>query len=111
MGIEEMACYSDSLISMRLITEQACKYHAYVVLIQDISDLLSSRNLHCLREENQGANFMTKLGASSNVDFSTHVTPPSDLLTLLRNDDMGTISSLSLGFFFSLFSCFSFLFV
>jgi ribonuclease HI len=56
MGIEDMACYSDSLLSIRLLTDHASKYHAYAVLIQDIKDLLSTRNFsihHCFREGNQ----------------------------------------------------------
>jgi len=93
MRIEEMACYSDSLLSIRLITDQASKFHTYAVLFQDIKDLLSSRNYsiqHCLREENHCADFMVKIGASSIEDFSTHATPPNNLLTMLRNDAMET---------------------
>jgi len=51
-GIEDMVCYSDSLLSIKLLTDHASKYHAYAVLIHDIKDLLSSRNFsihHCLR--------------------------------------------------------------
>jgi hypothetical protein len=33
MGIEDLACYSDSLLSIRLLTDHASKYHAYAVLI------------------------------------------------------------------------------
>jgi len=93
MGIEEMVCYSDSLIFIRFITDQASKYHAYVVLIHDIKYLPSSRNFsihHCLQEGKQCADFMAKLRASQNEDFSTHSLPPSDLLALLRNDAMET---------------------
>lgn len=60
----ELVCYSDSLLSINLITGQASKYHAYVILVQDIKDLLSSRNFsiqHSVREEIQCADFMAKL--------------------------------------------------
>lgn len=66
---EEMVCYSDSMLSIKVVTEQDSNFHAYVVLIQDIKDLLSSRNFsihHCLREGNQCADFLAKLGANSN---------------------------------------------
>ena len=92
-GVETMVCYSDSLLSIKLITDHASKYHAYAVLIQDIKDILSSRNYsihHCLREGNQSADFLAKLGATSNEEFSIHSTPPSDLLPLIRLDAMGT---------------------
>jgi len=36
MGIEELVCYSDSLLSISLLTGHASKFHAYAVLIQDI---------------------------------------------------------------------------
>lgn len=93
MGIEEMMCYSDSLLSIGLLIGHVSKFHAYVFLIQEIRDLLSTRNFtihHCLREGNQCADFMAKLGANNNEDLSFHATPPSDLLPLIRNDAMGT---------------------
>jgi len=93
MDIKEMVCFSDSLLSVRLLTIHVSDFHAYVVLIQEIKDLLSSRNFtihHCLRKGNQCADFMPKLGANSNEDRSIHATPPSDLLPLIRSDAMGT---------------------
>jgi hypothetical protein len=63
------------------------------VLIQDIKELLSQTNVslhHTLREGNQCANFFAKLGASSDVDFLTHVSPPEGVRDLLRNDATGT---------------------
>jgi len=83
-------------------------------LIQEIKDLLSSRNFiiyHCLHEGNQCAEFMAKLGVNSNEDLSTHATSPSDLLPLIRSDVMGTIFPRAYAFFFCLlFLLFSFLF-
>jgi ribonuclease HI len=67
-GIEVLVCYSDSLLSTKLIMDHVSNYHAYVVLIQDIKDILSSRNFsihHCLREGNQCADFLAKLGTTS----------------------------------------------
>jgi len=94
MGIEELACYSDSLLSINIIPSQASKYHVYAVLIQDIKDLLAAHNFsvhHCLREGNQCADFMAKLGTSSNEDCFIHASPPHDLLVLIRNDAIGTL--------------------
>jgi len=92
-GIETMVCYSDSLLSIKLLTDHASRYHAYAVLIHDIKDLLSSRNFsihHCLREGNQSADFLAKLGATSNEEFSIRSTPHPNLLPLIRLDAMGT---------------------
>lgn len=94
LGVEEMVCYSDSMLSIKLLTEHASNYHAYALLIQDIKYLLHTRNFsihHCLGEGNQCADFLAKLGATSNEEFASHVTPPSDLLPLIRIDAMGTL--------------------
>jgi ribonuclease HI len=80
---EDLVCYSDSMISIKVVNEQDSHFHAYAVLIQEIKDLLSSRNFsihHCLREGNQCADFFAKLGANSNEEFTSHATPPTDLL-------------------------------
>ncbi|XP_024628612.1 uncharacterized protein [Medicago truncatula] len=49
MDIADMICYSDSMLSVKLLTYSNSPYHAYDVLLQDIKDLLSSRNfsIHC----------------------------------------------------------------
>lgn len=91
---EEMVCYSDSMLSIKVVTEQDSNFHVYAVLIQDIKDLLSSRNFsihRCLREGNQCADYLAKLGANSNEKFTSHATPPIDLLPLIRKDAMGTL--------------------
>jgi ribonuclease HI len=93
MGIDELICFSDSQLSINLITGDASQFHAYAVLIQDIKDILAAHNfsiLHTLREGNHCADFMAKLGASSNVGFMDHLSPPHDLLDMLRNDAMRT---------------------
>lgn len=69
------------------------RFHVYVVLIQDIKELLKQGNVtmnHTLCEGNQCADFMVKLGASSNFKFLCHESPPTDLLNLLRSDAAGT---------------------
>jgi len=93
MGLEDLVCLSDSQLSVNLITEEVSKFHAYAVLIQDIKDILACHNFtiqHTLREGNQCADFMAKLGDSSNVDFLEHLSPPHDLLDMIRIDAIGT---------------------
>jgi len=92
MGLEDLVCYSDSQLSVKLITGDVSKYHAYAVLVQDIKDIIASRNFaiqHTFREGNQCADYMVKLGASSDIRFLLHSTAPQDLLGMLRNDAMG----------------------
>jgi len=91
---EELACYSDFLLTVNLIKDDLNHFHVYVVIIQNIKDLMSSRNFslhHSFREGNQCADFMTKLGGLNDVELSIHSFPPEDLLPLLRTDELGAL--------------------
>jgi len=92
MGVDDLICYSDSLLSINLISANTPRFHIYAVLIQDIKDMLFSCNYslqHTLREGNQCVDYLAKLGASSDVEIYTHSSPPVDLLPLLRIDASG----------------------
>jgi ribonuclease HI len=96
MGTDHLLCYYDSLISIHLISDNTLRFHIYAMVIQDIKDMLASRNYslqHTLREGNQCADYLTKLGASSDVEFITHSSPPVDLLPLLRTNASGIFFS------------------
>jgi len=72
------------------------KFRVYAVLIQDIKELIARINVtacHTLCEESQCADFMVKLGASSNIEFLLHASPPNDMLHLLKIDAVGTFFS------------------
>jgi hypothetical protein len=72
------------------------------VLIQDIKELLSQVNdslHHTLGEGNQCADFVAKLGASSDADFLIHASPPEGARDLLRNNVMGTFFLREYSFF------------
>jgi ribonuclease HI len=91
---EELACYLDSLFAVNLITDDLNQFHVYAVLIQNIKDIMSSRNFylhHSLREGNQCADFLAKLGASNDVELSLHSSLPDGLLPLLRTDELGVL--------------------
>jgi len=92
MGLDEVVCYSDSLLSVNIISEDVSKFHTCTVLVQDIKDIFATHNYnvqHTLREGNHYADFMAKQGASSNIEFYAHPSPPHDLIDMLRNDAMG----------------------
>ena len=93
MGVDELVCFSDSQLSVKLITGDVSKFHSYAVLIQDIKDVIASRNYaiqHTLREGNQCADYMAKLGASSDSNFMVYSSAPHDLIGMLKSDAMGT---------------------
>lgn len=109
--IADLVCYSDSLHCINLIKGHPIKFHTYAVLIQDIKELIDQINVticHTLREWNQCADSLAKLGASSYIDFSFHTSPPEDLRSLLKIDTTGTFFSRVL--FVLLFFIFFFLF-
>jgi len=93
MGIPELVCYSDSLLSINLIVGNYSRFHVHAVLIQEIKVLLSQANhalYHTLREDNHCADSLVKQGATSDVVYGLHQSPPDDLLPLQRNDALGT---------------------
>jgi len=72
------------------------KFHIYAVLIQEIKELITLMNItvcHTLLKGNQCADFITKLGSSSNIEFLLHASPPDDLLHLLKFDVVETFFS------------------
>jgi len=92
MGIIDFVFYSDSLHCINILNGPPMRFHTYAVLIQDIKELLEQRNVmihHTLREGNQCADFFAKLGASSDVEFLQHESPPVNLKNLLQSDAAG----------------------
>jgi len=88
-GIVDLVCYSDSLLCINIITGPLLKFHVYVVLIQDIKELMEQTQA-TIREGNRCANFVAKLGTSSNFELIRHDSPPTELLSLLQSDAAGT---------------------
>jgi len=80
-----------------------------IVLIQDIKDIIASRNYaiqHTLREGNHCTDYMAKLGASSDSNFLLYSSAPQDLIDMIELDAMGTSFPrlwASLSFFIFLF--------
>lgn len=67
-GYRRLTCYSDSQIAIDLLKNEVPKFHQQAALICSIKDLLQRQwevsILHTLREGNQCADFMAKLGAT-----------------------------------------------
>ncbi|XP_039688689.1 uncharacterized protein [Medicago truncatula] len=71
LRITGFVCYSDSLHFVSLINGPPMKCHVYATLIQDIKDLIIHSNtsiLHTLREGNNCADFLAKMGVASDSD-------------------------------------------
>lgn len=54
--IEEMVCYSDSMLSIKLLTEHAFTYHAYAVLVQDIKTCFTPETSPFITVSEKGIN-------------------------------------------------------
>ena len=88
MSITHFVCYSDSLHCINILNGPPMRFHVYAVLIQDIKELLEQGNVlvnHTLRDGNQCADFFAKLGASSDVEFLRHKSPPMNLKIFLQS--------------------------
>lgn len=92
-GIRNLICYTDSLIARKLITEQTEIFHRYASIIQDIKDqmILPWRIdlRHTLREGNQSADHLAKLGANNVEQLQIFEKPPLDLCSHLDGDAAG----------------------
>jgi len=84
-----IVCYKDSLHCINLLKGPNLSFHVYLVLIQDVKELMKKNNVtvyHTLREDNQCVDFMVKLGASLDTELLYHSSSRDDLLNLLRMD-------------------------
>lgn len=92
-GITKLLCYTDSLHAKILLTEKSETYHRYASIVQDIRDLLNlpwqADLVHVLREGNQSADHLAKLGAASNVQLQIFESPPLEMSLVLDGDAAG----------------------
>jgi len=68
-GYRDVICYSDSTLTVQLVSTTANPWHHYVAIISNVQDLLqrswSVQSKHYVRETNSSVDFMAKLGAES----------------------------------------------
>lgn len=92
-GYRHLTCYTDSLIAKNLIVEHSDTYHIYATIIQDIRDLLDlpwrTELLHILREGNQCADHLAKMGAGDDANLRIFESPPLEMNLCLAADTAG----------------------
>lgn len=80
--------------ALSLIKDQQVVFHSYAAIIQDIRDLIAlpwKVDLrHMLREGNQGADHLVKLGASTADKLYIFEDPLPKLRLILMGDAVGT---------------------
>jgi hypothetical protein len=76
-------CYSNSKTVIKLLYEPINKWHHYVAIIYNIQDLLARewrvKVVHTLRESNDCADFLAKLGTNNPKAYSRIATPPAGM--------------------------------
>lgn len=90
--LKEVIVETDFQVAYNLIRSQEDKGHQLTALIEDVKALIQELNLsvhHSLREGNQCADFLAKLGASQELPFVYLVEPIPYLTPFLKSDEAG----------------------
>jgi ribonuclease HI len=112
-GFRNLACYSNSLLAVTLISDGVSHHHKYANEIQSICHLLHRDWIvvlnHTPREGNACADVLAKMGASSNSPLVILEEPPAQLFSALNADARGVVfvrekSRFSIVFFVLFFS-------
>ncbi|KAF7821947.1 ribonuclease H [Senna tora] len=86
---------TDSLEAIRLIEKENSHYHIYGAIIEDIQVMFQTyprwRITHVLREGNQCADFMAKLGSSNDEEYVVWEDPPDGISLMLLADRISTL--------------------
>ncbi|CAJ2633416.1 unnamed protein product [Trifolium pratense] len=94
-GFRDVVCFSDSLLTVKLIKEGVSNCHSLANEVHIIRQLLGRvwRVVidHTLREDNKCADLLAKLGASANSPLVLLTVPPTELLNLIDPDVRGVI--------------------
>nr|KYP71799.1 hypothetical protein KK1_011072 [Cajanus cajan] len=88
-------CVSDSLLAVNLVLGPLDVLHKYTPIIAHIKELLQQSwsvcFCHSLREGNQSADFLSKLGPNCGVDLVVLDTMPEGLHPFVTADAAGTV--------------------
>ncbi|KAJ1385496.1 Ribonuclease H domain [Sesbania bispinosa] len=94
-GYRRVRCFTDSMLALKLIKNTTSLLHQYAPIIVDIKHWMaqdwSLSIVHILREGNQCANHLAKLGSSSNSRLQVLQLAPPSLLPMLLADSCGTL--------------------
>lgn len=91
-GSRHLVCYSDSTLALGLSLHPSSANHAYAPLISVIKDMLGRdwvvELTHTLREGNESADILAKMGALQQEQFRVMLTPLAALGASLVADAM-----------------------
>jgi len=77
LNFQASVCYIDTIHYARILKEPTPKFHKYVILIQDIKDMIFSTCLASI------AHFLAMFSVSSTLELLVYISPLSGLSDLL----------------------------
>lgn len=92
LDIEELICYSNSLLGINHIKGLTTRFHVHVVLIQEVNDSIEQSNVvvcHTLRGKSL-CGLYNQVWSIIRYKFVLPCSPLEDLLHLLKFDANGT---------------------
>ncbi|KAJ1404750.1 Ribonuclease H-like superfamily [Sesbania bispinosa] len=94
-GYIKVVCFSDSLLAVSLIDKGTNPSHRYATTVADIrrwkSESWQLSFHHVIREGNQCADFLAKLGVRSGRAMRVLDEPPSSLVKFLKAYEIGSV--------------------
>ncbi|KAJ1394266.1 Ribonuclease H domain [Sesbania bispinosa] len=93
LNLRNIKCMTDSTLAVNCIQQGVSNFHQLATLIGQITEIMSrdwAVSLHhTSREGNPCANFMAKMGATSDLSLVNLTNPPGGLSLLLQADTQG----------------------
>ena len=96
-GFRRVECESDCLKAVQIIHSNTGDFPYFESIVEEINQLLlldwDVKVYHVLREANSCADYLAKIGSSTNTAFAILLKPPTDLSPLLLADSKGVFYS------------------
>ncbi|KAJ1379494.1 Ribonuclease H domain [Sesbania bispinosa] len=95
LNLQDVRCMTDSSLAMHYVVRGVPQFHRYAVLVKEIQNILAREwnvNIgHILREGNQCANYLAKMGVESSSSLCRIPEPPNGIIPLLQANAVGTV--------------------
>ncbi|XLT60596.1 hypothetical protein S245_053503 [Arachis hypogaea] len=96
-GYRKVECESDCMVALKIIHDNAEGFPEFEHIVEEIHRFMLLEwdviVYHIMREGNSCADFLAKMGSSSNSTFSLMMNPPPELTALLLADSKGVLYS------------------
>lgn len=94
-GYRHVVCESDSMLALDLVKKGVDMFHPHATMLTNINKVISREwnvaLIHTLREGNSCADWLAKIGASSDTDLVIYDRCPSQMAPLVLADAIGVV--------------------